>query len=95
MLAEEVGACTPLRTLFQGLHLQTPCTFLTKVHMRSSAFVLFQQHKICSSNFFHDVIPYIRIPIFKRERERIFNYCFIDICGRFRQNLSLNCISVI
>ena len=45
--------------------------------------------------FVHDVSPYIRTSDFKGTRERIAKYCFIDIQGRFRQNVSLNCISIL
>ena len=37
--------------------------------------------------------PYTRTSNFKGKRERAFNYCFIDIQGRFKQNHSLNCMS--
>lgn len=48
------------------------------------------QHEIHCSYFVHNVTPYIRTFDFTGERERTFNYYFIDIQCSFRQNPVLN-----
>ena len=62
--------------------------------MWSGEIVLVQWHETCSTDFFHDATSYIRTSDFKGKRKRESTYCCIDIQGRFKQNLSLNCTSL-
>jgi len=60
--------------------------------MLTGAFVLEPQHEIHSTNFIHDVTPSINKNFWFRGEGKNLYCCFIDIQGRFRQNISLNCI---
>ena len=71
---------------------------LIKVNMQSGAIALVPQQEVQSTNSVQDVAPYIRTSGERereREREKISNHCYIDIQGRFKINLLLNCISLI